>query len=196
MPTKTRMESEYEKHIGALVAYAQTVVGDEAEDVAHDAFMEVMDLPNLSEGEIGGLLMQRVKWRAADHARRREAVLESDLGDTDDDSDGMRTMQLEDLEVAQAHHGAIPPWPSAIHHDTPEDIVNAAQLRDEVMRVILENCSTEDYSMFMCMTDGMSQARIAKEFKVDQATVSRAIGRVRATIEEKLELTDPSSLNG
>jgi RNA polymerase sigma factor (sigma-70 family) len=180
------MESEYEKHMPALVAYAQGVVGDDAQDVAHDAFLEVMTLPDLPDGEIGGLLMQRTKWRASDFARRKEAVLEADLGETDDDSDTLRPMQLEDLEAAQVHHGAIPPWPSAIEHDTPEEIVNAAQMRDEVMRVILSYCSQQDYSMFMCMADGMSQARIAKEFNVDQTTVSRAIARVRDTIEEHI----------
>ena len=190
MPIKTRMEIEYEKHMPALVAYAQTVVGDEAQDVAHDAFLEVMDLPELRDGEIGGLLMQRCKWRASDFLRRREAVLEADLGEVDDDADAMRPMQLDDLEATQVHHGCTPPWPTAIDHDSPEEIVNAAQMRDSIASVCKERCNPDDYAMFLSIADGVDQARVAKEFRVDQGTVSRAVARVRGVVAEFIELND------
>lgn len=190
MTIKTRMEIEYEQHMPRLVAYAQTVVGDDAEDVAHDAFLEVMDLPELRDGEIGGLLMQRVKWRAADFLRRREAVLEADLGEVDDDSDTLRPMQLDDLEATQVHHGSTPPWPTAIEHDSPEEIVNAAQLRDQIAAVCRERCMPDDYGMFLAIADGVDQVRVAREWRVDQATVSRAVARVRSVVSEFLDETN------
>lgn len=187
MASKTRTEIEYEKHLPTLVAYAQTLVGDEAEDVAHDAFLEVMDLPELRDGEIGGLLMQRVKWRATDFLRRREAVLEADLGEVDDDSDTLRPMQLDDLEATQIHHGSTPPWPTAIDADSPEEIVNAAQLRDQIAAVCRERCMPDDYGMFLAIADGVEQVRVAREWRVDQATVSRAVARVRSVVTEFLD---------
>lgn len=187
MTSKTRMELEYEQHMPNMVAWAQGVVGDDAEDVAHDAFLEVMGLPELRDGEIGGLLMQRLKWRATDFARRREAVLEADLGEVDDDADTLRPMQLDDLESAQLHHGSTPPWPTAIDHNSPEEIVNAAQLRDAIAAECAEKASAADYGMFLAVADGVDQARVAKEWKVDQATVSRAVARVRTVASEFLE---------
>jgi DNA-directed RNA polymerase specialized sigma24 family protein len=185
------MESEYEKHMDNLVAHARGLVGDEAEDIAHEAFYEVMDLPELREGEIGGLLMQRVKWRAADFLRRREAVLEADLGEVDDDGESMRPMQLDDLEATQVHHGSVPPWPTAIDHDSPEEIVTAAQMRDKIAQVCKEHCGADDYGMFMAIADGVDQARVAKEWKVDQATVSRAVARVRNVVSDFLDESHP-----
>lgn len=191
-PIKTRMEIEYEKHMDRLVAYAQPIVGDEAEDIAHEAFYEVMDLPELREGEIGGLLMQRVKWRAADFLRRREAVLEADLGEVDDDGESMRPMQLDDLEATQLHHGSIPPWPTAIDHDSPEEIVTAAQMRDKIAEVVRDKCGPDDYGMFMAIADGVDQSRVAKEWRVDQATVSRAVARVRNVVSDFLDESRPT----
>ena len=185
---QTRVERAYAEHMPTLVSYARGVVGDEAEDVAHDAFMEVIGLPDLSDGEIGGLLMQRLKWRAADFLRRREALLEADLGDVEDESDDMRPMQLDDLEATQVHHGATPPWPTAIDHDSPEELVNAAQMNALIREVATEQCSAEDYAMFLAVVvDNVRQDRVAREFRVDQGSVSRAVSRVRDTVAQHLE---------
>lgn len=194
MTNNPRYEDEYAKHMDRLVSYAQAYVGDDAPDVAHDAFMEVMALPELP-GDIGGLLMQRLKWRMMDTNRRREAILECDLGDTEDE-DELRPMRLDDLEALQVQHGSTPPWPSAVDHDTPEGAVSADQLRDHIRRIAIEGCGQDGWAMFCAvMMDGTDQARVAREFKVDQTTVSRTVARVREVVANQL-IAEGYDVNG
>lgn len=183
--SQTRYEDEYVKNMERMVSYARNYVGDDAEDVAHDAFLEVMALPELP-GDIGGLLMQRLKWRIMDNTRRRDAILEADLGDTDDD-DELRPMRLDDLESLQVQHGSTPPWPSAVDHDTPEGVVSADQLRNHIRNIAIEQCGDGAWAMFCAvMMDGTDQGRVAREFKVDQTTVSRTVARVRDVVAAQL----------
>lgn len=185
MTNNPRYEVEYARHMERMVSYARNFVGDDAEDVAHDAFMEVMALPELPP-DIGGLLTQRLKWRMMDVTRKRDAVLECDLGDTDDD-DGLRPMQLDDLESVQMQHGSTPPWPSAVDNDTPEGMVGADQLRDHIRSIARTHCGDDGWAMFCAvMMDGVDQARVAKEFRVDQTTVSRTVARVRDVVANQL----------
>lgn len=186
--TDARITAEYKHHLAMLLGVASDIVGpEEAEDVVHDAFLEVMALPELPSGRIGGLLVQRVRWRALDVLRARGEVLEADLGEVEDDG-VMRVMQLEDLESVQMHHGSTPPWPSAVDHDNPEDIMSANQMRDKIREYATAACGEAEWGMFCAVTmDGASQVRVAREFRVDQATVSRAVDRVRYEVQRMLQ---------
>lgn len=180
----------YKKHVPQLVNYARGAAVDEAEDVVHETFMEVMALPTLSEGELGGLLMQRLKWRITDHLRRRREFLAEDVPLPMSTVDGMEGVEfgtpLEYLETVQLDR-TTPAWPSVIDYDTPEALVSADQLRDRIRDIATEAHGREAYSMFCAvMIDGETQARVAKEFRVDQTTVSRTVARVRASVRDTL----------
>jgi RNA polymerase sigma factor (sigma-70 family) len=184
---ENKIKEAYSKYAESLRNYARHRLGpDDAEDVVQDAFMEVMALPDLPEGDIEGLLMQRLKWRISDAQRAEAEVLETDLGTMDDDGQE-RPMELSDLEEAQSHHGSIPPWPSAVDYDSPEEIVTAAQMRDKIREYALEDCGEQAYAVFCAsVVDQIPQHRIAKTFRMDQATVSRVTGWVRDTVAARL----------
>lgn len=184
----SRIEEAYRLYSDKMLTYASSRVDHGAEDLVHEAFMEVMALPELPDGDIEGLLIQRLKWRISDAQRASAEVLECELGSVEEDG-AERPMDLSDLEEAQTHHGSIPPWPGAIDYDTPEQIVTAAQMRDLIRQVAVDYCGQQAYSVFLAASiDGVPQAQIAKVFRMDQATVSRTVNFVRSVLLEHLAI--------
>lgn len=179
----------YNKHVGQMVSYARNAAIDEAEDVVHDTFMEVMALTDLPEGEVGGLLMQRLKWRITDLMRKRAREFsEGDLllpYPTDEAGEEILT-PMAMLELMQTSR-TTPAWPYIVEHTTPEDLVSANQLRDHIRDIATAEFGDEAWAIFCAVTiDGVEQARVAKEFRMDQSTVSRTVDRVRTAVQAKL----------
>jgi RNA polymerase sigma factor (sigma-70 family) len=191
--SNARYTEAYNLHVPQMICVARLSVDADAEDVVHETFMEVMALPTVPEGDIGGLLMQRLKWRLTDFHRQKRETLESDLripriqGGTDsEDRELSGPLTLADLEAANFERDT-PAWPSAIDYDTPEAIVSADQLRNRIRDIATEAHGAEAYAMFCAvMIDGETQARVAKEFRVDQTTVSRTVARVREAVRSSL----------
>lgn len=187
MNTK-RIEDAYTRYASSMLGYAQSRMDTDAEDVVHEAFMEVMALPELPEGDIEGLLIQRLKWRISDAQRASAEVLETDLGTVDDDGQE-RPMELADLEEAQSHHGSIPPWPSAVDYDSPEELMTAAQMRDKIREYAVEYCGERAYAVFLAVVvDDRPQGQVARQFHMDQATISRTVNFVRSVLREQLAI--------
>jgi RNA polymerase sigma factor (sigma-70 family) len=183
-----KFEDAYALYSPAMFAYAASKMDGGGEDVVHDTFLEVMALPTLPDGDIEGLLVQRLKWRIKDALRARQEVLECELGSVDDDGQD-RPMELGDLEEVQSEHGRSPPWPTAVNYDTPEELVSASQMRDKIREIAVRTCGDNDYAVFCAsQIDQMPQWRVAKEFHMDQATVSRVVARVRRAVADELSL--------
>lgn len=181
-----KIEDAYSAYAEGMLAYALHRNCPDHEDVVHDTFLEVMAMPNVPDGDIEGLLIQRLKWRISDAMRASREVLESDLGTVDDDGQE-RPMDLGDLEDIQSEHGRTPPWPTAVNFDTPEDIVTASQMRDRIRTHATRLCGERDYAVFCAVViDDVPQSRVAKEFRMDQATVSRIVQNVRDTVGTQL----------
>lgn len=188
MKNTTKVEEAYALYSPAMFSYAAGRLGTDHEDVVHDTFMEVMALPQLPDGGIEGLLIQRLKWRINDALRARQEVLECELGMMDDDGQD-RPMELGDLEEVQSEHGRSPPWPTAVNYDSPEEIVSANQMRDKIREIAVRTCGDRDYAVFCAsMIDQAPQWKVAKEFNMDQATVSRVVARVRQAVADELVL--------
>lgn len=188
MMNTNRIEDAYTRYASSMLGYAQSRLDNNAEDVVHDAFMEVMALPELPDGDIEGLLIQRLKWRIADALRVSAEVLETELGTVDEDGQE-RPMDLTDLEEAQSHHGSIPPWPSAVDYDSPEELMTAAQMRDKIREYALEYCGERAYAVFLAVVvDARPQEHVARQFHMDQATISRTVNFVRSVLREQLAI--------
>jgi RNA polymerase sigma factor (sigma-70 family) len=188
--SNARYTEAYGKHTPQMIAYARDAAVDEAEDVVHDTFMEVMALPSVPDGDIGGLLMQRLKWRIVDLIRKRKELMMEDqplMQETNGHDEGEYVGgALERIELMQMDR-TTPAWPSVIDWNTPEDIVSAEQLREHIREIATEACGAEAYAMFCAVTiDGVHQERVAKEFRVSQATVSRNVTRVRDEVQQVL----------
>ena len=180
------LQELYTKKQPELVSYARGIVGDDAEDIVQEAFLEVARLPDVPEGEKAeAVLFQYCKWRAHSHLRklqRERQILEAELGTVEEDGQE-RPMVLGDLEEQQSEHGRTPPWPTAVNYDSPEDIVTAAELRDRIRHHAITTCSDTEYAVFLAMVvDDRPQWSVAKEFNMDQATISRTVARVRDAI--------------
>lgn len=193
------LQDLYTKKQAEFVAYARGLIGDEAEDVVQDVFVEVSRLPDVPEGEKAeGVLFTYLKWRVHSHLRaqqRDRQVLESALGDIEEDGQE-RPMVLGDLEEQQSEHGRTPPWPTAVNYDSPEEIVTAAELRDRIRHHALASCSDTEYAVFLAITvDDKPQWAVAKEFSMDQGTISRTVTRVRDAISAGLRADGFDELN-
>jgi RNA polymerase sigma factor (sigma-70 family) len=184
------LQDLYTKKQAELVSYARGIIGDDAEDVVQEAFLEVANLPDVPEGEKAeGVLFTYLKWRVGSHLRKMQhdrQTLEAELGMIEEDGTE-RPMVLGDLEERQSEHGRTPPWPTAVNYDSPEDIVTAAELRDRIRHHALASCSDTEYAVFLAITvDDKPQWAVAKEFNMDQATISRTVSRVRDAISAGL----------
>jgi RNA polymerase sigma factor (sigma-70 family) len=171
-----------------MLKAAVEALGDDGEDVVQDVIVEVLALRN-PPANIEGLLFQYLRWRINDRLRdmgQTVEILEADLGETEEDGE-LRPTQLTDLEDISAAQGGVPPWPTAVDPVTPEHAVLAAEMRDLVTRIAHEYVGERDYAIFLSVTqDELPQWKVAKEFDIDQATVSRTVERVRRVMAENL----------
>lgn len=164
-----------------LIDYATRWVGaQDAEDVVHDAYAEVAGL-QYRPANSRAVLRIYTGWRVRDHLRARQeafVVLESDLPEVEEDGE-LRTAELSDLESLSSVAGGPPAWPTAIDPVTPEHVATASELRGVIRDTVVNAFGDRAYAMFLAvMEDGLSQGRVAKEFGVDQATVSRTVASV------------------
>lgn len=186
-----KLAEVFEAYRPQMVKIATDMIGeDDAEDVVQEACAEVLTLPE-SAANPEGLLFQYLRWRCTDILRARSGVdvivLEADLGDVDDDGE-TRPATLSDLEDLSAAQGGIPPWPTAIDPVTPEHTAMANEVRDIVRDIALSTVGERDYAIFLAVAeDDMPQWKVAKEFDIDQATVSRTVERVRSLMRNKLK---------
>jgi RNA polymerase sigma factor (sigma-70 family) len=184
----SKYDNDIARYRPTMVKAAVEALGDDGEDVVQDVILEVLSLRNPPEN-IEGLLFQYLRWRIND--RIREAgqtveILEADLGEVEEDGE-LRPAQLADLEDISAAQGGIPPWPTAVDPITPEHAALASEMRAIVNQIAVTAVGERDYAIFLAVSqDELPQWKVAKEFDIDQATVSRTVDRVRRVMAEQL----------
>jgi RNA polymerase sigma factor (sigma-70 family) len=184
----TKYEKELVAFLPTMYKMAKDALVDDHEDVVSETIMEVISLPD-PPVNVQGLLFQYLRWRINDKLRemgQTVEVLEADLGDIEEDGE-LRPTQLADLEDISAAQGGIPPWPTAVDPVTPEHAALAGEMRDIVTRIAHEAVGERDFAIFLSVTqDELPQWKVAKEFDIDQATVSRTVERVRRIMADNL----------
>jgi RNA polymerase sigma-70 factor (ECF subfamily) len=160
----------YDRYAASLLPLALRIVRDraEAEDLLHDAFVQVSDRATQYVAERGSVvawLVTLVRNLAIDRARRRER----------------RGALARDII---AHEPA-----AETSHDTPESLVSDASERDKVRRALAGLPDAQRQTLEIAFFEGLSYPEIAEREGVPLGTIksraARALAALRALLADE-----------